>query len=254
MNPSSATITVGSTKQFYFTAMYVDCNGKLYPINKTGAATWSSSIPAVATVSNGKATGKKLGTTNITARVSCCRWTLDTFEVCIGNPTQPASGTAALTVNYGCNDQRDTIIQEYHDYPTSTTGPYYPVCSEFTSSASTAHFTFAMLNVNQWYFWAILRQVFLTGLENTRVAYNQDMTVNSGYRSPKYNATAINPPGAPGSRHVFGDAADIASNESTWHPLHDVAKNNGACVEPHETQGSYAHVHMDWRGACPQGW
>jgi uncharacterized protein YcbK (DUF882 family) len=80
------------------------------------------------------------------------------------------------------------------------------------------------------------------------------MTINSGYRSPKYNLYGISPPGARGSQHVFGRAADIASNETTWQTLHDLAKDHGACVEPFEVQGNYNHVHMDWRGSCDPLW
>lgn len=40
------------------------------------------------------------------------------------------------------------------------------------------------------------------------------------------------------SRHMFGDAADIASNAGSWQALHDAGKNCGACVEPLDVGGA----------------
>jgi uncharacterized protein YcbK (DUF882 family) len=76
------------------------------------------------------------------------------------------------------------------------------------------------------------------------------MTVNSGYREPAFNKAMGH---VVGSRHVFGDAADIASNQSTWQTIANDADAKGACIEP-QSQSGTAHVHMDWRGTCPSGW
>ncbi|MGH9397363.1 MAG: D-Ala-D-Ala carboxypeptidase family metallohydrolase, partial [Terriglobia bacterium] len=78
------------------------------------------------------------------------------------------------------------------------------------------------------------------------------MIVNSGYREPAYNAGIG---GARSSQHVFGTAADIASDSNTWQNLANFADAQGACIEPLSYPGSTtAHVHMDWRGTCPSGW
>ncbi len=257
VEPKSFTITIGgNTLLMAADALYKDCNGQLYWFDQAGLATWSSSDTSVATVSAiGAVTGKKLGQVTITAVLGdCAQWVPDASGwTCNCSNWISVSGTASITVNYGCNDDRDTIIQQYHDYPTSTVSPFYPGCTDFTNSASTANFTFAELNVNQQYAWAILRGYFLTGLQNTRNAYGSPMTVTSGYREPAYNNSI---PGATASRHVFGDAADIGSDQTTWQTLHDDAKANAACVEPANYTGTYdwAHVHMDWRGTCPPGW
>jgi hypothetical protein len=63
LSPASASITVGAKKQFYATAL--DSSGK--PVS--AAFTWTSSMPAVATVDGaGLATAVGQGTTNITAK------------------------------------------------------------------------------------------------------------------------------------------------------------------------------------------
>jgi hypothetical protein len=67
-----------------------------------------------------------------------------------GNPTNgPALINLGSMYDYAqattpgrCNDQRDTIIQEYVTFQVGV----IPTCSAFTQTASTAHFTFNELN------------------------------------------------------------------------------------------------------------
>ena len=80
---------------------------------------------------------------------------------------------------------------------------------------------------------------------------NVPLIINSGYRNPAHNASI--PGAATQSRHMFGDAADIASNAGTWQALRAAGKSCGACVEPLRVSGP-GHVHVDWRGGCPQEW
>ena len=68
--------------------------------------------------------------------------------------------SAQATTPGKCNDVRDQIIAEYITYHVG----YTPVCSNFTETASSAHFTFAELNTGT-YTWAILQAYFLTGIE-----------------------------------------------------------------------------------------
>jgi hypothetical protein len=149
-----------------------------------------------------------------------------------------------------CGDQRDQIITEYQTYKAG----YAPTCSNFTQTASTAHFTFAQLNTGD-YSWAILQSYFLTDIETFRTQNgNAAPAVNSAYRNPKHNASVG---GKPNGRHIFGDAIDFVSNSSTWQGLHNVGKlpSVGGCVEPIASQGnSYTHCHVDWRGTCPKNW
>jgi hypothetical protein len=149
-------------------------------------------------------------------------------------------------VQVRCGDERDTIIAEYPQYGVSFT----PTCADFTQTAHSTHFSFAELNSGD-YSWAIIRNSLLTGLECVRTGNgNVALTINSGYRNPAHNAAVG---GESQSRHMFGDAADIASNDQTWDPLHNAGKSCGACVEPRSATFP-RHVHVDWRGGCPQGW
>ncbi len=75
VTPASASILVGNTRQFTATGNYSD--GTMQ--NLTSTATWSSTLPSVATVSTGLATGVAAGTTTIKA-------------------TLGVSGSASLTV------------------------------------------------------------------------------------------------------------------------------------------------------------
>ena len=153
---------------------------------------------------------------------------------------------ARCSVQVRCGDQRDTIIAEYPQYGVSFT----PTCVDFTQTAHSTHFSFAELNSGD-YSWAIIRDSLLTGLECVRTGNgNVALTINSGYRNPAHNAAVG---GESQSRHMFGDAADIASNDQTWDPLHNAGKSCGACVEPRSATFP-GHVHVDWRGGCPQGW
>lgn len=71
------------------------------------------------------------------------------------------------------------------------------------------------------------------------------LQVNSGYRSPAYNAGVD---GATHSRHQYGDAVDIAvTGSNTEARIEARCRANGATNI--YTYASGAHVHCDWRGA-----
>ncbi len=247
----------GAAENFSATAVYVDCNDSPYYYDVTDVATWMSSSTSIATVetygdsSPGLMTAVAVGQTTISAFYWDAQYTYDYSSGSCQATQVQENGYCPITVeNSGCGDDRDTIISEYYNYPTQWPNPYIPICSDFTNSGHTSDFTFAELNVNQTYNWAILLQGFLNGLQATRNTYGSPMTLNSGYREPAENADVG---GAPASQHVFGDAADIASDSTTWKMLAHDANVEGACVEPESESGS-AHVHMDWRGTCPSGW
>jgi uncharacterized protein YcbK (DUF882 family) len=102
------------------------------------------------------------------------------------------------------------------------------------------------------YSWAIIRDRLLTGLENTRSNYDYPMPVTSGYRNPARNQRVG---GQPNSRHVYGDAADIAVRDNNGDgDLSDDSKrlaraalDAGATYTQEYPERGYSHVHMDWR-------
>jgi hypothetical protein len=147
-------------------------------------------------------------------------------------------------------DERRYIIKEYVVYKVN----YVPLCAHFTKTVSSPNFAFAVLNTGD-YGWAIIKGSLLNGLEATLANYGLPMTLNSAYRNPDRNAR-ITPKGAAQSRHMYGDAADIASNSSNWATLRAAGKAAGACAEPLSISG-FGHVHVDWRptgGVCPLNW
>lgn len=66
------------------------------------------------------------------------------------------------------------------------------------------------------------------------------LVVNSGYRSPAYNASVG---GVSSSRHMYGDAFDLDPGESSLDALADACAAQGAgYVGVYDT-----HIHCDWR-------
>ena len=148
-----------------------------------------------------------------------------------------------------CRDDRDKLMDEYATYRIGMNLS----CGSFTSEAHTEHFSFAQLNSGN-YKWAVLGKNLLNGLECIcKRRPKEQVNLNSGYRNPAHNATLKG--AAPDSRHVHGDAADLASGPRTWQSISRDGKACQACVEPLRLIGNSAsHVHVDWREKCPTSW
>jgi hypothetical protein len=155
--------------------------------------------------------------------------------------------TGDAASSQACGDGRTALIQEYRDHGVHV----IPVCADFTRDAHSVHFSFALLNTGD-HDWAILRPTLLAGLESI---YTQNgdrrIGINSAYRNPARNARLQG--SAPNSRHLYGDAVDITSDEDTWDHFRAIGISLGGCVEPVNLSGT-GHVHVDWRGSCPVGW
>jgi hypothetical protein len=92
--------------------------------------------------------------------------------------------------------------------------------------------------------------------------------IDSAYRNPAREYTAATNSGgryAPGSRHQYGDAIDVATsgNQTTWQEYVDDGHSLGGCAEPYSVQRNYGHTHIDWRTLattgqtwtrCPTNW
>jgi hypothetical protein len=91
---------------------------------------------------------------------------------------------------------------------------------------------------------ALIDPLMVQHVQNARNRYGA-MTVNSGYRTPAHNA-AIG--GATYSRHMYGDAIDIAASTlSQWQAQTNAfAPENPSYVETYAEGGSH-HYHGDWR-------
>jgi hypothetical protein len=245
---------VGGSSAFSATETYTDCFGTTtrYTNQQSSATSWTSDTPSVATVNSGGGVAfVGQGTANVGAVFPITKYNYNPYPECTWSQSTTTAGAA---VNVNCGADRSSLIAEYPNYSADFT----PVCTDFTSSARTTHYSFSNYNVSDAGHYpgsAILRSYFLTGVESTVTNYGSAPTMNSGYRSPAVNyaiETSLGITHHPHERHLHGDAADLASNSSTWTSLHNAAKSAGACVEP--SSFTVLHVHEDWRGACPSGW
>ena len=159
---------------------------------------------------------------------------------------------ASLTTPPACGDVRDQMITEYRTNNT----PFLPICSDFTQSSPDSHWTFPQLNSGT-YSWAVIGSYFTTGLVAVQNSAG-NLTINGAYRNPEAEKTAASNAGAhypPGSRHQYGDAADLATgnNQNTFTAIRSAGLNNSACGEPQSVSG-LGHVHLDWRQQAPLKW
>jgi len=170
------------------------------------------------------------------------------------------SAVTTIPASCGNGDQRNTIIQEYVTLATV----YFPQCSEFTQTLSDPHFTFKELNTGN-YSWAILRSYFISELDALNVL-SPGFGVNSAYRNPAKQKAIDIANGQKywntGSRHMYGDAVDVATTQSNWTQYQGWGHQLSACVEPSSMSG-YGHAHLDWRDqatlgptftGCPKYW
>jgi hypothetical protein len=163
-------------------------------------------------------------------------------------------GQGGATINIppppppSCGDDRDSIIEEYRAGQVAWT----PGCNDFSTSGGTAHFSWSELNRSPGSGhppYGIVKSVLWTGLEDTRSNYARGgIVIDSGYRCPHGNALVG---GAYQSRHMWGDAADMHSqdnpwSQTEWNLLRNAAVAAGATyVEPYSQDPD--HVHADWR-------
>ncbi len=167
----------------------------------------------------------------------------------------PQSDTAAadeqVTVQSCPGDSvRSAIKKEYKDHPEIG---LTPDCADFTTSKGSANFSFGQLNTGD-YSVALIKDPLISagpyssyGLEAWRNAYGFPMIVNSAYRNPIRN---INVGGAGDSRHLYGDAADIRTNNDhdVWTQLALAAQNAYPdWIEDHNGACAWVCVHADWR-------
>ncbi len=168
---------------------------------------------------------------------------------------------AAESCAPACGDERDQLIAEYRNFGVAL----QPTCDSFVNSLpSLSYYALGSPRAtNTWsvdddYHWAILKTVILTNIECLTNYYGSHPQLNSGYRNPARNAAI--PGSATNSRHLYGDAADLATPTSPDNQMYDdlsalahsyICYSVG-CVEPRNF--SLNHFHVDYRGTCPTGW
>lgn len=89
--------------------------------------------------------------------------------------------------------------------------------------------------------WGVLQPHVVERVQDVRDEVGAPVAVNSGYRSPAYNAEVG---GVTYSRHQYGDAADLDVEGMSADELADICAAHGAdYVATYET----GHTHCDWR-------
>lgn len=141
------------------------------------------------------------------------------------------------------------IIREYNTFGVNLN----PQCEYFTQSRASVYFSFGELNTGD-FSWALIRDPLITvassgiGLDKFREEFGASRIVNSAFRNPARNSSIG---GAPQSRHMFGDAADIRNESGTqmeWDEMVFASQNaNADFIEPIEGPCGLACVHLDWR-------
>lgn len=87
--------------------------------------------------------------------------------------------------------------------------------------------------------WAVVMPRTIDVLQSLRDALGP-IVVNSGYRSPAYNASVG---GATYSRHMYGDGLDLVAVNHDLDTLADACEDEGA----HYIGWYESHIHCDWR-------
>lgn len=91
--------------------------------------------------------------------------------------------------------------------------------------------------------YGVMQTHVVDAMQAVRDAVGGPVTVNSGYRSPAYNASVG---GASSSRHMYGDACDIDVADMSAEALADICDALGAdYVATYDT----GHTHCDWRNS-----
>jgi len=177
----------------------------------------------------------------------------------LGSGGQGAGGGAQALPNQVCypgENQDDTtcfptILQDAsfpsgYSYP-STSSPAYAAPTRFidlsgygASIKLAPNFSLGEL-MQEWKGrYAIYEPHMVVKLQSMRDQSGGALSVNSGYRSPGYNAGVD---GATYSRHMYGDAADMASSVVSLNAMKGLCEGLNA-----DYIGMYtSHIHCDWR-------
>lgn len=128
------------------------------------------------------------------------------------SPGDVEPARAAAESRGGCGDCRDDLIRVYQ-----ASGQTFR-CDDFTRSRANEFFSFEQLKGQGTCEWALIREPLIVGFQQgyglglLRRVYGAERRINSAYRDPERNRDVG---GAPRSRHLFGDAADIR-NEAAF--------------------------------------
>jgi hypothetical protein len=281
ISPSSALIAVNDSRAFDAWEVDEDAWAELVgPYEITDILDWDTGNPSVADmVGPALVGGIANGSTSVHASGESNGW------IDVEN-TEHAwiSEFASIQVQQCPNDAtRSAIRQEFADHQAGHTNFFaggLPSCSDFTSSRASSYFGFNELNKGD-YSVALVRDPLIAasttgyGLDKWRLNYGSARILNSAFRNPVRNTNVGGAPGDSvpgsghtGSRHMYGDAADMrnetaagegadpddpedpanAARVAEWTAMITAAQNAGAdYLEPVDGPCKLGCAHADWR-------
>lgn len=181
--------------------------------------------------------------------------TADTAE--LGEEPEPDTGDTSQACYLGPDRQNDVCFPTWgissaegdYQYPAPYDGSaQYLAPARFLDLSAldpeaeiAPNFTLGELGQDWKGRWAVVQPHLLVHLQALRDEIGEPLTVNSGYRSPAYNASVG---GVTYSRHQYGDAADLDAGALSVEELGDFCYAAGAAYV-----GLYenSHTHCDWR-------
>jgi hypothetical protein len=255
LNPTQIYVNIADRANTGVSEHWHDCYGNPAGEYPGFAESWyvgSPDVTSVETVQIGLASARGIsdGSSDILGFWTGEDYTVnpDTSECVAYAPTLDAPGHVTVI----CGDERDSMKGEYAYYNVALS----PKCPDFTFTKRSAYFSFGELNTGD-YSWALVRDPLIApqsagyGLDAWRSYYGSSRIVNSSYRNPARNFN-ITPPAAQGSRHMFGDAADLRNQSGgvdEWNAMVQAAYfANADYVEPQNLACGLACTHADWRG------
>lgn len=156
-------------------------------------------------------------------------------------------------------DEIDQCRQEYIDIQREGATIWsVPSRNEFSNDKNATYFTFNEFNWG-YYTYAIITDVLIDNLDETREQFGRVMITTSGYRNPMKNERTAG--SVLNSQHIYGTAVDIQLQDWNgdgiiskldWDILYQIAHDNGACIEPYSLTPTW--IHMDWRTNYPCSW
>lgn len=159
-------------------------------------------------------------------------------------------GTLYDSTNFGSTDGAGQVPASQR------TGVHWtPGCNELVSSGGGTYFTFPEMK-DPTASYAVLKEPMTIdasqqwGLNYWRESYGSARIMNSGYRTPRHNR-GLNPPGALGSSHTRGVAADLRNESGTQSEYDAMVAAAGTAqasfIEPTSGPCATNCTHADWR-------
>jgi hypothetical protein len=228
---------------------------------RAGDAYWSFSLPPGAHTLTAIADGYEPASREATATTSAGSWAsigllpLGTSAPAPGGGPSPGEATACYPGPSKAWDvciplvAASTVSDPSYVYPTGGPSAQYAAPTHFIdlqavdpATKVAPNFALSELMQADKGRWGLFTPSAVAHLQAIRSALGVPLTVNSGFRSPGYNAAVDD--SATFSRHMYGDGADLATSGGV---SLTTLKNTCTAKGADYVQVYTSHVHCDWR-------